>query len=517
MGTSDSSALDAPILRVSAGTGREDAEAVLDSARDAAETVTVVDVGPVGIEELTPLVAVTNDGTTAFHANCTPEHVRTLAESLSNGTVVEEDAHAVVSHDEGQTVFPVPEDGPLSVGRRDVLERCGWVDPTTAAGYEEFVATEAADAPETVISQVETIGLLGRGRGDAQMDEPVAEEWRTARDTDGEPVVVVNAGEIDDTNDTDRTLLEADPIAVLDGATAIATAIGAEDIIVYFPESAVGTRERVREAMNAFMDTDAAADVTIRTATGPDMYMAAEPTMALEALEGNDRLEARLRPPSPGEHGLYGRPTVIHTPRTFAQVRRILRSPGAFDSEDADPGTRLVTVTGDVTAPATLELPTGGSLETVREAVSLDSQFKMACVGGQFGGVTRSLDQTPSAPALTGAHLGTDGVVELFDQSRCAVATAGTRARFAEEENCGRCVPCREGSKQLTNLLRDVYSGEFKDDMLRELARTMRDTSICHFGRTASRPVTTAMDEFEPEFHAHAEGRCPTGTCEQIQ
>ena len=82
-------------------------------------------------------------------------------------------------------------------------------------------------------------------------------------------------------------------------------------------------------------------------------------------------------------------------------------------------------MTGDVTAPATLELPTGGSLETVREAVSLDSQFKMACVGGQFGGVTRSLDQTPSAPALTGAHLGTDGVVELFDQSRCAVATAG--------------------------------------------------------------------------------------------
>jgi NADH-quinone oxidoreductase subunit F len=516
MGTSDSPALDAPILRVSAGAGREDAEAVLDSARDAAETVTVVDVGPVGIEELTPLVALTNDGTTAFHANCTPERAEDLAESLSDGTVIEEGAHAVVSHDEGQTVFPVPEDGPLSVGRRNVLERCGWVDPTTAAGDEAFVAAEAAGAPETVISQVETIGLLGRGRGDARMDEPVAEEWRTARETDGDPVVVVNGGETDDRNETDRTLLEADPIAVLDGATAVATAIGAEDIIVYCPESAVGTRKRVREAINAFMETDAAADVTIRTATGPDMYIAAEPTMALEALEGNDRLEARLRPPSPGKHGLYGRPTIVHTPRTFAQVRRILRSPDAFDPDDADPGTRLVTVTGDVTAPATLELPTGGSLETVREAVSIDSGFKMACVGGQFGGVTRSLDRTPSAPALIGSHLGTDGVVELFDQSRCAVATAGTRARFAEEENCGRCVPCREGSKQLTNLLRDVYSGEFKDDMLRELARTMRDTSICYFGSAASRPVTTAMDEFEPEFHAHAEGRCPSGACEDV-
>lgn len=517
MGTSDSPALDAPIFRVSAGAGREDAEAVLDSARDAAETVAVANVGPVGIEELTPLVASTADGTTALHANCTPERARTLVESLEDGTVVEEGAHAVVSHGGEQATFPVPDDGPLSVGRRDVLERCGWVDPTTAEGYEEFVAAEAGTAPEAVISQVETIGLLGRGRGDARMDEPVAEEWRTARETDGDPVVVVNGGETDDRNATDRTLLEADPVAVLDGATAVATAIGAEDIVVYCPESALGTRERVRAAMTAFSDTDAAEGVTIRTFAAPDMYIAAEPTMALEALEGNDRLEARLRPPSPGEHGLYGRPTIVHTPRTFAQVRRILRDPDAFDSDDADPGTRLLTVTGDVTASATLELPTGGSLETVRGAVSVDSEFKMACVGGQFGGVTRSLDHTPSAPALTGARLGTDGVVELFDQSRCAVATAGTRARFAEEENCGRCVPCREGSKQLTNLLRDIYSGEFKDDMLRELARTMRETSICYFGRSASRPVTTAMDEFEPEFHAHAEGRCPTGTCEEVQ
>ncbi len=331
------------------------------------------------------------------------------------------------------------------------------------------------------------------------------------------PVVVVNGGETDDRNRTDQLLLEADPIAVLDGATAVAHVVGAEDIVVYCPESALGTRERVRDAMEAFSETDAGADVTIRTFSGPDMYIAAEPTMALEALEGNDRLEARLRPPSPGEHGLYGRPTIVHTPRTLAQVRQAVRTPDAFDAEDSDPGTRLVTVTGDVGSPATLELPTGGSLETVRDAVSLDSDLKMACVGGQFGGVTRSLDHTPSAPALTGAHLGTDGVVELFDQSRCAVATAGTRAKFAQEENCGRCVPCREGSKQLTNLMRDIYSGEFKDDMLRELARTMQETSICYFGRAASRPVTTAMDEFEPEFRAHADGRCPSGACSEIQ
>ncbi len=517
MGTSDSPALDAPTLRVSAGAGHEEAELVLDDARDTAETVAVVDVGPVGIEELTPLAAVTNDGTTAFHANCTPGHARTLVKALEDGTVVEEGAHAVVTHDEEETELPLPDDGPLAVGRRNVLGRCGWTDPTRAGGYDRFVAEEAADAPEAVLAQIETLGLLGRGRGDARMDEPIAEEWNIARETDGEPVVIVNGGETDDRNGTDRLLLEADPIAVLDGATAVAHIVGAEDIVVYVPESAPGTRECVRDAMAAFSETDAGEDVTIRTFAGPDMYMAAEPTMALEALEGNDRLEARLRPPSPGEYGLYGRPTIIHTPRTFAQVRRALRSPDAFDSDDADPGTRLMTVTGDVVAPATLELSTGGSLETVRDAVSLDSKFKMACVGGQFGGVTRSLDHTPSAPSITGAHLGTDGVVELFDQSRCAVATAGSRAKFAEEANCGRCVPCREGSKQLTSLMRDIYAGDFKDDMLRELGRTMQETSICEFGRAASRPVTTAMDEFEMEFRAHAEGRCPSGACSETQ
>ncbi len=187
MGTSDSPALDAPILRVSAGTGREEAETVLDGARDVAETVAVVNVGPVGIEELTPLATVTNDGTTAFHANCTSERAQTLVEALEDGTVVEEGAHAVVTHDDAETEFPVPDDGPLAVGRRDVLGRCGWTDPTTAEGYDGFVAEEAADAPEAVLAQVETLGLLGRGRGDARMDEPIAEEWNIARETDGTP------------------------------------------------------------------------------------------------------------------------------------------------------------------------------------------------------------------------------------------------------------------------------------------------------------------------------------------
>lgn len=514
MADSSSSPSDGTIVRVSPTTEMETAEAVLDAARGAAKTVEVVEVGPTGLDGIAPLAMCTRDGTTSFHTNCSPTTAEDIVGRAEEDSLSTDVAHAVVEHEPGTSSMPVPNDGPLAVGRRTILERCGWTDPTSVDGDEEFVVEDARDDPDEVLTTVASLGLLGRGRGDARMDEPIAEGWRRARDADGTPVVVVNAGETDDRNHTDRLLLEADPVAVLDGAAAVASVVGAEHVVVYCPESARETRQNVQEVLDSFAETDAAEGVTVRTFAGPDQYIAAEPTMALEALEGNDRLEARLRPPTPAEYGLEGRPTVVHTPRTFAQVRQVLRSPEAFDPDDADPGTRLVTVTGDVAASATVELPTGGSLAVVRDIVSMDEAFKMACVGGQFGGVTRSLDHSPSAPALTGAHLGTDGVVELLDRSRCAVATAGTRANFAKEENCGRCVPCREGTKQLTNLLRDVYSGEFKDDMLRELARTMHETSICEFGRSASRPVTTAMSEFESEFHAHAEGRCPSGACD---
>lgn len=235
--------------------------------------------------------------------------------------------------------------------------------------------------------------------------------------------------------------------------------------------------------------------------------------MALESMEGNDRLEARLRPPEPTNFGLYGRPTIIHTPRTLTQVRALLATPEQFNRTATDPGTRLVTVAGDgVSAPTTVELSTESSLAKAAGAVNVD-RFKMACVGGRFGGVTRSLDVPTSAPALTGAHLGTNGVVELFDTNTCALKLVGDRVKFARESNCGRCVPCREGSKQLVDLLREIYDGSYEASKLRELTRVIRESSVCEFGQAAPRPITTALNEFESEIAAHAEGRCPSGTC----
>ncbi|MWG35353.1 NADH-ubiquinone oxidoreductase-F iron-sulfur binding region domain-containing protein [Halomarina oriensis] len=483
--------------------------ALRGAARDVDEGVVVTAVGPTGVERSGPLVTATVDGRTAFFTDPDRETVRGLAESLADEELPTDGADGVVGHDIGVGTLPTPDGGPLSVGTRRVLGPCGWVAPDD---LDALGGPTRGDPRQ----EVREAGLLGRGRGDGAPDRPVVDEWDRANDADGDSVVVVNANEADYRAEGDRLLLESAPLTVLDGALLVARAVEATDVVVYLNEDDATARQRVEDAIAALGEHDGRDDVVPEVVAGPDQYTAGEMTMALEAMEGADRIEARLRPPYPSEHGLYGRPTVIHTPRTLAQVRSLVRDAEAFGSrsESDDPGTRLVSVAGDVAHRVTVELPTGASLSRAREAMDVEGRFKMACVGGQFGGLTRSLDVPASAPALAAADLGTNGVVELFDTGQCAVETAGSRARFARDENCGRCVPCREGSKQLLDLLRDVYDGSYEADMLRELTRTMATTSTCAFGSEATRPVTTAMDDFETEFRAHAEGRCPSGACD---
>ncbi|WP_435178916.1 NADH-ubiquinone oxidoreductase-F iron-sulfur binding region domain-containing protein [Halorussus sp. AFM4] len=507
----------APTLRVT-NAGAPVADEVVRAARTAADDVRVVETGPTGIERLSPLALATVDGTTAFHANATTDTVAAVVPSLEAGQLHRNDADAVVDHDPATTRLPVPETGPLSVGRRRALGRCGWLDPTHPDADRETagpVAGRVADDPDGALATLRTVGLRGRGRGDAVADDPVADAWETARDAAGDPVVVVNANEADPRARMDATLLEGDPAGVVDGALAVAAVVGATDVVFYVSETADLARRRVQAAATGPGDA-LGVDAALHVAVGPDEYTAGEPTMALESLEGADRIEARRRPPGPAEYGLYGRPTLVHTPRTLAQIRELLgdNDAGAFDPDASDPGTRVVTVTGDVDARATLELPTGGSLADALDAAEPTGRVKAACVGGRFGGLTTDLDVPPSAGALRGSDLGTNGVIEVCDEDTCVVALAGQRASFASAENCGRCYPGREGTKQLTGLLRDIYGGEYKDDMLRELTSVMASSSLCAFGRNAQRPARTAMDRFETEFVAHSRGRCPAGTCE---
>jgi NADH-quinone oxidoreductase subunit F len=509
-----------PAVRISAGgTNRPADGELLRAGRESASATRVAEVGSTGVPAFEPLVLATTDGETAFFDRCSAGEAGSIVETLESGSLPTEGAMAVVEHERGTERLPTPSDGPLGVGDRRVLRSCGWTAPTSLADHRAADAFVAGDeGSDDAISRVADAGLRGRGRGDAAADVPIADRWTVAEETEGEGVVVVNANEADPRATTDRLLLESAPLAVLDAALAAAGALGAMNVLVYCNEADTLAQERAAAAASA-LEEELTEGAPIEVLSGPDEYKAGETTMAIEALEGNHRLEARLRPPYPSEEGLDGRPTLVHTPRTLAQVGEVLGSGDRNGSSGSDPssgpdsGSRLFSVTGDVPAAATVELTAAADLSAVREAVAFDDRLKAACVGGVFGGLTRTLDVPARANALSAAGLGTNGVIELFGDERCMVSFAGNRAVFGEEENCGRCVPCREGTKQLTGMLRDVYGGEYASEGIRELLRVMGNTSICSFGEHAPRPVRTAIDEFEVEFRAHANGRCPAGVC----
>lgn len=468
----------------------------------------VVTTGTTGLPGIEPLVVATLDGESRYIPNATDADVRQAAADLDDGTLPAGTWSA--EHDPDPPTLPIPDSGPLAVGTRTASARCGWANPSDADAYRDWGTV--AGEPDT-LDRVREAGLLGRGRTDDSADEPIADVWETARNAEGDSVVVVNANEADDAVAGDELVLGSDPFAVLDGALAAAAAVDASDLVVYLGAGNQHLAERAETAAEALVD-ERSNPPRVQIAAGPDRFAAAEATMALESLAGKERIEARRRPPGPAEHGLYGRPTVVHSARTFAQVRALLAGE-ALGGASSDPGTRLVTVSSGDAAPATVELLTNTALSTAFAAVEPGAaDAKAYRVGGRFGGLTARANHTVAADSLAAADLGTAGGIELVTDDDCLLALVGTVAAFTEEDNCGRCVPCREGSGQLAGLLRDIYQGTYDAGGIRELARVMQNTSLCAFGRTAARPVLTTLDGFESEVAAHAEGRCPAGTCE---
>lgn len=490
-----------PMTSVITGDGSVIRIAAADPGQAYAETAvdangTVVGVGSTGVPGIEPLVMVTRDGRTAFHTECSPERFAAVLAETDGGTdVTAGNPVTVTDHDPEVAHLPGAQLAGLDTGTRRVLGGCGWRRPTNPDDHAAAGGFVDPD-PETVLETGAT--LRGRGWGDCCHDDPVGETWRAVRGVDGETAVVVNAHG----TPADTLLLASAPFEVLEGASALARTVDADRIVVYASSDDEQAVETVRSTVDSYPDPPTAIEVV----TGPPAYRAAEPTMALEAIEGSERLEARLRPPGPETVGLNGQPTLVHTPRTLAHLAVALR-------DDEPPTTRALTVTGDVAGTTTVEVPESDPLSTALDVATVDGEFKAACVGGRFGGLTSDLDVTADPDTLADADLGTEGIVEILTADRCLVEFVGRRAQFAAETNCGRCVPCREGTTQLAELLRGLYDGDFDRDGIAELVDVMATSSICAFGVQAGRPTRTALAAFRAEFEAHAEGDCPAGNC----
>ncbi|HEY7941879.1 MAG TPA: NADH-ubiquinone oxidoreductase-F iron-sulfur binding region domain-containing protein [Candidatus Limnocylindrales bacterium] len=420
-----------------------------------------------------------------------------------------------------------------------LLARAGKLEARAGLAEAEklgaWVAWKSAvrQGPEAVVRAVGEAGLRGRGGA----GYPTADKWRAVR-AQPAPVryAVANGYEADPGVVVDRTLMAADPHAVLEGLALAAFAVGAEEGFLVVRADATAAIERLTAALEAaqtagylgydVLGSGVTVEIQIRPLEGG--FLLGEETVLMRALEGKRGMPDQ-RPPYPSERGLFGAPTVVNNVATLASVPWLLvNGPAKFRAiGDPDfPGTVLVQLSGAVHRPGVAEVPTGTPLAVVvdKAAGGATGQLKAALVGGPSGGFLPPDGlATPLAPGpleAAGAILGS-GSVLVLDEHACIVELATLMERFMNDESCGKCIPCRIGTRRLTEIGERFMTGRPRPTdpgLLLDLAADVRDGSLCGHGITAPNPLTSGMRYFRQEFDDHiVRGRCAAGVCKPLR
>jgi NADH-quinone oxidoreductase subunit F len=422
----------------------------------------------------------------------------------------------------------------LPGGDQRLLAEIGTVDPTSLdsyrkqGGYTGLARAVGKLGPQGTIDEIATAGLRGRGGG----GYPTADKWRAARAAPGDAkIAVANLIGADPTALGDRALAEGDPHLLLEGLLVAAFATGASDAIVAVRRDWTVAIERLRAAI---ADAEAAHlagylvrgtdfSCVVQVWEGAGALVAGEETALLAALAG-DRGMPVIRPPYPTERGLRGAPTTVQNGETLGHVAWIARNGAkkfrSVGSNEA-PGTKLVSIHGRVAQPGLAEVALGTPLsEIVALAGGGTGTTKGVFVGGPGGGALSATELgTPYdyAPLhAAGAGIGL-GQVLVADTDTCMVDSARFFLDYSAREACGKAVPCRIGTRRLVEALDRILVATPRPDdllLLRELARKMTDTALCHLESRAPGPMLTTLDRFPDEYRAHAErGECLAGAC----
>jgi NADH-quinone oxidoreductase subunit F len=415
----------------------------------------------------------------------------------------------------------------------------GTVDPLDLGAYVAHGGFEALRKcltqmpPEEVIEVVTRSGL--RGRGGAGF--PTGRKWALVRAAgDGIKYIVCNGDEGDPGAFMDRMLLESSPFRVLEGMAIAAHAVGASEGVLYIrSEYALAVRpvwEAIQrcEAQGFLGDNIFGTGFNLRLGImeGAGAFVCGEETGLIASLEGR-RGTPHLRPPYPATSGLWGRPTCVNNVETLALVPCIIRDgPKAFASlgSERSKGTKVFSLAGKIKRGGLIEVPMGITIRQIVEeiggGVAEGRRFKAVQIGGPSGGcIPAELANTPvDYEALTeaGAMMGSGGLVVL-DDTDCMVDVARYFLQFTQRESCGKCTPCRIGTRQMLDILDRLCSGQGKKGDLKELeelALMVKSTSLCGLGQTAPNPVLTTLRYFRDEYEAHIEGRCPAGVCKEL-
>jgi len=424
---------------------------------------------------------------------------------------------------------------------RLVLEHCGQIDATSihdyigVGGYGAFETALFDMRPDEIIQEVAESNLRGRGGGGF----PTGRKWaQVCRQTETPKYIVCNGDEGDPGAFMDRSIMEGDPHRMLEGMMIAGLACGAAEGYVYvraeYPMAVSRLSNAIAQAVDIgllgenILGTD--FSFRIRINRGAGAFVCGEGSALTASIEGK-RGMPRVKPPRTVEHGLFDKPTVLNNVETFANVPPIIEKGADWYRRigpENSPGTKAFALTGNIANTGLIEVPMGTTLREVIFDVGGgmrdDAGFKAVQIGGPSGGclTTEHLGLPLDFDSLkkAGAMIGSGGLVVL-DHQACMVEVARFFMNFTQNESCGKCVPCREGTRRMLAILERIVAGQGEEgdiDLLLELADTISATALCGLGKTAAFPVISTIRSFRDEYEAHIrEKRCPAGACQKLK
>ena len=506
-------------------------------AKGLSDEVMVVETGCHGFCEHGPLVIVYPEGT--FYCQVKAEDVEEIVEShLFKGRIVER-----LLYHEPLTHESIPNYSEINFYKKQhrlVLENCGAINPEqieeyiAVGGYEALAKAVTTMSPEDVIEEIKKSGLRGRGGGGF----PTGMKWQFAKaSVSDKKYVICNADEGDPGAFMDRSVLEGDPHKILEGMAVCGYAIGADEGYIYVRAEYPLAIKRLRiaieqaEAMGLLGENifGSGFSFKLHIKEGAGAFVCGEETALMASIEGK-RGMPRPRPPFPAVAGLWGKPTNINNVETFGNVAAIITN-GAdwyagFGTEKSK-GTKVFALTGKINNTGLAEVPMGITMREIiydiGGGINGGKKFKAVQIGGPSGGCLPEsmLDLSIDYDSLTaaGAMMGSGGLV-VMDEDTCMVDVAKFFLNFTQSESCGKCTPCREGTKRMLEVLTRITEGQGREgdiELLEELARNIKETALCGLGQTAPNPVMSTLKYFRHEYEAHIkEKRCPAGACEKL-
>ncbi|MBQ7186603.1 MAG: NADH-quinone oxidoreductase subunit NuoF [Ruminococcus sp.] len=500
--------------------------------------VLVVKTGCFGLCALGPIMIVYPEG--CFYSQVKPENMKRIVdEHIVGGNICKDLLYKETVHEDG-TILSLSETNFYKKQMRIALENCGVIDPENV---KEYIATEGYQAlykvlfemtPDDVIQTMLDSGLRGRGGGGF----PTGRKWAFAKASKGDvKYVCCNADEGDPGAFMDRSILEGDPHAVLEAMTIAGYAIGAHQGYIYVRAEYPIAVERLKIAIAqareyGFLGKNifgSGFDFDIEIRLGAGAFVCGEETALMNSIEGH-RGEPKPRPPFPAVKGLFGVPTILNNVETWSNIPKIIRRGAdwyASMGTETSKGTKVFALGGKITNVGLVEVPMGTTLREIIEEIGggipNGKKFKAAQTGGPSGGCipAQHIDTPIDYENLMklGSMMGSGGLI-VMDEDTCMVDISKFYLNFTVDESCGKCTPCRVGTRRLLQYLEKITEGkgEMKDlENIEDLAQHMKSSSLCALGQSAPNPILSTIQYFRDEYVDHIENKhCTAGVCKSL-